>query len=104
MYELSVQVATVLPGRSACLACRVPEPPPDWTRQFPVFGAVSGVAGCVAAVEVIKLITGIGEPLADRLLVCEMREMAFRVFRTRRRSGCPICGGLPTAPPTGSSN
>jgi molybdopterin/thiamine biosynthesis adenylyltransferase len=97
MYEMSAQVATVLPGRSACLACRVPEPPPDWSRQFPVFGAVSGTAGCVAAVEVIKLITGIGEPLADRLLVCELREMSFRVFRTRRRPGCPVCGPAPDA-------
>jgi molybdopterin/thiamine biosynthesis adenylyltransferase len=95
MYELSAQVTTLLPGRTACLACRVPEPPPDWTRQFPVFGAVSGVAGCLAAVEAIKLVTGIGEPLADRLLVCEFREMAFRVFRTRRRPGCPVCGTLP---------
>jgi molybdopterin-synthase adenylyltransferase len=97
MYELSAQVTTVLPGRSACLACRVPEPPPDWKRQFPVFGAVSGVAACVAAVEVIKLVTGIGEPLADRLLVCELREMSFRVFRTRRRPGCPVCGAPPGA-------
>jgi molybdopterin/thiamine biosynthesis adenylyltransferase len=97
MYEMSVQVTTVLPGRSACLACRVPEPPPDWKRQFPVFGAVSGVAGCVAAVEVIKLVTGVGEPLADRLMVCELREMGFRVFRTRRRPGCPVCGENPAA-------
>ncbi len=95
MYELSVQVTTVLPGRTACLACRVPEPPPDWRRQFPVFGAVSGVAGCVAAVEAIKLVCGIGEPLADRLLVCELREMGFRLFRTRRRAGCLVCGSPP---------
>lgn len=101
MYELSAQMTTVLPGRTACLACRVPEPPPDWKRQFPVFGAVSGVAGCVAAVEVIKLVCGIGEPLADRLLVCEFREMAFRVFRTRRRPGCTVCGTLPARNPSG---
>jgi molybdopterin/thiamine biosynthesis adenylyltransferase len=92
MYEMSVQVTTVLPGRTACLACRVPEPPPDWTRQFPVFGAVSGTAGCLAAVEAIKLICGLGEPLADRLLVCDFREMSFRVFRTRRRPDCAVCG------------
>ncbi len=95
MYELSVQVTTILPGQTACLACRVPEPPPDWKRQFPVFGAVAGVAGCVAAVEVIKLICGLGEPLADRLLVWELREMGFRLFRTRRRPGCLVCSALP---------
>jgi molybdopterin/thiamine biosynthesis adenylyltransferase len=99
MYEMSVQVTTVLPGRTACLACRVPEPPPDWERQFPVIGAVSGTAGCIAAVEAIKLICGLGEPLADRLLVCEFREMNFRVFRTRRRPDCPACGSLPAGSP-----
>ena len=52
----------------------MPEPPPDWKRRFPVFGAVSGVAGCVAAVEVIKLVAGLGEPLADRLLTFSLRK------------------------------
>jgi molybdopterin/thiamine biosynthesis adenylyltransferase len=92
MYEMSVQLTTIIPGKSACLACRVPEPPPDWRRQFPVFGAVAGVTGCLAAVEAIKLICGIGELLADRLLVGDLGEMQFRVFRTRRRPDCPVCG------------
>lgn len=95
MYELTTQVTTIVPGRSACLACRVPEVPPDWKRRFPVFGAVSGVAGCLAAVEVIKLVCGIGEPLLDRLLVCDLRDLRFRVLRTRRRPGCAACGSLP---------
>ncbi|MBA4065739.1 MAG: MoeZ/MoeB [Isosphaera sp.] len=100
VYELTAQVTTVLPGRTACLACRVPEVPADWTRRFPVFGAVSGAAGSFAAAEVIKLVTGVGEPLADRLLACDLRDMRFRVFRTRRRPGCPVCNPGPGAPPT----
>jgi molybdopterin/thiamine biosynthesis adenylyltransferase len=92
MFEMSVQLTTIIPGKSACLACRVPAPPPDWRRQFPVFGAVAGVPGCLAAVEAIKLICGIGEPLADRLLVSDLGEMQFRLYRTRRRSGCAVCG------------
>src|SRR4051794_328381 len=35
MYELEVQVLTVLPGRSACLGCLYPEEPPEWSRRFP---------------------------------------------------------------------
>jgi molybdopterin/thiamine biosynthesis adenylyltransferase len=80
----------------------VPEPPPDWKRQFPVFGAVSGTAGCIAAVEAIKLICGFGEPLADRLLVGEFREMSFRVFRTRRRPDCSVCASLTAGNPAAS--
>src|SRR5262249_5325029 len=41
MYELQMQVLTVLPGHSACLACLYPEEPAEWQRRFPVFGAVA---------------------------------------------------------------
>ncbi len=92
MYELTGQIATTIPGRSACLKCRVPAPPDDWKRQFPVFGGVSGTAGCIGAMEVVKLICGVGEPLVDRLLVFDLRDMRFRIFRTQRRPDCPVCG------------
>jgi molybdopterin/thiamine biosynthesis adenylyltransferase len=94
MYELTGQVATTIPGTSACLRCRVPSPPEDWTRQFPVFGAVSGAVGCIGAMEAIKLICGIGEPLVNRLLAFDLREMRFRVFRTKQRPDCPVCKKL----------
>src|SRR6476620_7542012 len=84
MYELAGQLTTVLPGRTACLACRVPERPPDWKREFPVFGAVAGAVGCLAAMEFIKLVTGIGEPLADRLLTFDLRDVRFRTVRISR--------------------
>jgi molybdopterin/thiamine biosynthesis adenylyltransferase len=93
MYELSGQLTTIQPGRTACLACRVPERPPDWKREFPVFGAVAGAVGCLAATEAIKLITGIGEPLADRLLTFDLRDVRFRTVRLARRAGCAVCGG-----------
>jgi molybdopterin/thiamine biosynthesis adenylyltransferase len=92
MYELTGQLTTMLPGRTACLACRVPETPATWRRQFPVFGAVAGAVGCLGAMEAIKLITGIGEPLADRLLTFDLRDMRFRTVKTSRRPGCAVCG------------
>jgi molybdopterin-synthase adenylyltransferase len=92
MYELTGQLTTILPGRTACLACRVPEPPATWRRQFPVFGAVSGTVGCLGAMEAIKLITGIGEPLADRLLTFDLRDVRFRTLKTARRPDCEVCG------------
>lgn len=93
MYELTGQLTTILPGRTACLACRVPEPPTMWTRQFPVFGAVAGTVGCLGAMEAIKLIAGIGEPLADRLLTFDLRDMRFRSVQLARRADCKVCGG-----------
>jgi molybdopterin/thiamine biosynthesis adenylyltransferase len=92
MYELTGQITTTLPGRSACLACRVAAEPENWKRQFPVFGAVSGTVGCLGAMEAIKLICGIGEPLVNRLLTFDLRDMRFRIIRTQRRDDCPVCG------------
>jgi molybdopterin/thiamine biosynthesis adenylyltransferase len=93
VYEWEVQVTTVLPGRTACLQCLVPSVPPEWTRQFPVLGAVSGVAGSLGALEVVKLITGLGEPLAGRQLVMNLDTHAVRQLRLYRDPDCPACGG-----------
>jgi molybdopterin/thiamine biosynthesis adenylyltransferase len=92
MYELTGQLTTIVPGRTACLACRVPQTPPMWSRQFPVLGAVSGTVGCLGAMEAIKLITGLGEPLADRLLTFDLRDGRFRTVKIARRPDCPVCG------------
>ncbi len=92
MYEMEVQVTAVAPGKSACLACLYPEEPQGWNRQFPVFGAVAAAAGTLAAVEAIKVLAGLGEPLAGRLLAGDLREMSFRTVRLRRNPGCKVCG------------
>ena len=94
MYEMEAHIMSVVPGESACLQCVFPEEPPTWTRQFPVFGAVSGTVACMGAVEAIKLISGIGQPLTNRLLKMDLREMSFRKLQAQRRRDCPICGTI----------
>lgn len=98
MYELEAQISTIVPGRTPCLACWCPEPPVHWRRQFPVFGAVSGMVGCLGAVEVIKLLTGLGETLQSRLLTADLRRMTFRSLSLKRRPDCPVCGGMSYEP------
>ena len=83
----------MLPGQTPCLACLHPEVPPAWTRRFPVFGAVSGTVGCLGAMEAVKVLSGLGEPLAGRLLTMDLRDMQFRILTIERRPGCPVCGG-----------
>ncbi len=94
MYELEAHITTVLPGKSPCLQCIFPVDPPTWTRQFPVFGAVSGTVACMGAMEAIKVIAGIGEPLAGRLLRFDLREMKFRTLAVKRDAVCPVCAPL----------
>lgn len=92
MHTLEASVTTFQPGKSGCLACYVPETPPTWTRQFPVFGAVSGTAACIGAMEVIKLLTGIGTTLCGQLLSMDLATMQFRKVKLPRRADCAVCG------------
>ena len=92
MFEMEAQLLVVQPGHGPCLECLVPEPPPGWQRRFPVLGAVSGVVGCLGAVEAIKLLTHLGEPLRGALLLMDLRSLTFRRVSVRRRADCRACG------------
>jgi molybdopterin/thiamine biosynthesis adenylyltransferase len=91
MYELEIQLTTVLPGRTPCLACLYPEPPTAWRRVFPVFGAVAGVVGCLGATEAIKLLSGLGEPLAGKMLLGDLHTLSFRKITLQPRPDCSVC-------------
>lgn len=91
MYDLDAQLTTIIPGQTPCLSCLYPEDPPKWKREFPVFGAVSGMVASMAAVEVIKLVTGIGEPLANRMLWANLRTVDIRTLPISRRPDCEVC-------------
>jgi molybdopterin/thiamine biosynthesis adenylyltransferase len=94
MYDLEAQITSLLPGKTPCLACLYPSDPPEWKREFPVFGAVAGMVGCLGATEAIKIISGIGEPLYGRMLLCDLREMKFRTAQLQRNPACTVCSGL----------
>jgi molybdopterin/thiamine biosynthesis adenylyltransferase len=82
----------VIPGESPCLACLYPDDDPGWEELgFPVLGAVSGMLGCMMAIEAIKLITGFRTPLRSQMLVFSASDMEFRKLRIRRDGKCPVC-------------
>lgn len=95
MYDLEAQLTTMLPGQTPCLACLYPEKPTWWRREFPVFGAVSGSLGCLAAMEAIKVLAGFGDTLTSKLLVYNLRTMQFRTIELERRPECPVCASIP---------
>jgi adenylyltransferase/sulfurtransferase len=61
-----------------------------------VLGVLPGIIGSVMAIEAIKLILGLGEPLIGRLLLFDALSMEFRQMKTRRNPECPLCGDHPT--------
>jgi molybdopterin-synthase adenylyltransferase len=92
MYDMEVHVTSIMPGKTPCLACLYPEKPSEWKRQFPVFGAVAGIAGTLGATEAIKILGGLGEPLYGRLLTMDLKEMSSRILKLKRRPDCAVCG------------
>ena len=91
MYGLEAQITTFIPGHTGCLRCLVGAAPSYWKRQFPVLGAVSGTVGCLGAVEAVKLLTGMGSPLANVLLTMDLGSMQFRRMRIAPAPGCTVC-------------
>ncbi|MEO2033350.1 MAG: HesA/MoeB/ThiF family protein [Planctomycetaceae bacterium] len=92
MYDLEAQITTIRAGETPCLAGLHPTDPPVWKREFPVFGAVSGTVGCLAAMEAVKVLAGFGEPLYGSMLTCDLRDMTFRKRTIARDTNCPVCG------------
>jgi sulfur-carrier protein adenylyltransferase/sulfurtransferase len=79
-----------------CYRCLYPEPPPPGLvpscAEGGVLGVLPGIVGSIQAMETIKLILGIGEPLAGRLLLFDALAMNFRELKLRKNPACPICG------------
>jgi molybdopterin/thiamine biosynthesis adenylyltransferase len=94
VYELQAQLTTIVPGRTPCLACLYPEEPAAWRRRFPVFGAVAGMIGALAALEAVKLLAGLGQPLLGRLLLADLRTVSFQTVSVERSANCAVCGGV----------
>jgi len=92
MYEWRTMLTTFIPGQTPCLRCVWPQEPALWRRQFPVFGAVSGSVACLAAAEAIKLITGLGQPLAGRLWQMNTATMRTHIGNLTPHPDCPTCG------------
>jgi molybdopterin-synthase adenylyltransferase len=94
MYDLEGRLTTVIPGQTPCLACLYPEPPPNWKREFPVISPIASTVGCLAAMEAIKVLTDVGEPLAGKLLTFDLRDMTFRTIAISRNPDCAVCGAI----------
>ena len=80
-------------GENACYRCLVPETPPDaeTCAAVGVVGALAGIVGSVMALEVIKIITGAGEPLFGRLWLYDGLKADSRTIHLPRDPSCQSC-------------
>jgi adenylyltransferase/sulfurtransferase len=96
IFRFEGQTTVFAPGQGPCYRCLFPEPPPaemaPSCAEAGVLGVLPGIVGSLQAVEALKLILGIGEPLIGRLLLYDALETSFRELRLRRDPACPACG------------
>jgi molybdopterin/thiamine biosynthesis adenylyltransferase/rhodanese-related sulfurtransferase/molybdopterin converting factor small subunit len=86
--------------RGPCYRCLYPSPPPAGLvpscAEGGVIGVLPGIIGSLQALEVIKLILGVGDPLIGRLILFDALKFKFRELKLRRNPECPVCGDNPT--------
>jgi molybdopterin/thiamine biosynthesis adenylyltransferase len=101
IFQFDGQASVFMPGQETpCYRCLFPEPPPPGTvpscAEGGVFGVLPGIIGSIQAVEAIKLVAEIGEPLIGRLLLFDALSMDFTTVKLRWDPDCPVCGKHPT--------
>ena len=95
VFRFEGQLTTFIPYQGPCYRCLYPTPPPPELAPgcsvAGVLGVVPGIMGLLQANEVLKLLLGIGETLAGRLLLFDALDTSFTELRLRRDPECPAC-------------
>jgi sulfur-carrier protein adenylyltransferase/sulfurtransferase len=106
IFRFDGQVSVFGAPGGPCYRCLYPEPPPEGLvpscAEGGVLGVLAGMVGSFQASEAIKLIVGIGTPLAGRLLLIDALDARVREVRIARDPACPLCGDRPTITDVGS--
>lgn len=100
IFRFEGQVSVFGMEGGPCYRCVYEQPPPPGLvpscAEGGVLGVLPGLVGTLQTTEVIKVLTGIGEPLVGRLLIIDALDMKFRTLKIRKNPDCPICGDHPT--------
>lgn len=96
IHRFEGQASVFWAERGPCYRCLYREPPPPGLvpscEESGVLGVLPGIVGTIQAVEALKLVLGIGEPLLGRLLVFDALRMRFREMEVGKDPACPLCG------------
>ena len=96
IFRFEGQITVFNPYVGPCYRCLIPEPPPaelaPSCAEAGVLGVLPGIVGSIQAVEAIKLLLELGDPLVGRLLTYDALDQSFRTFKVRRDPTCQACG------------
>tara|TARA_B100000686_G_scaffold354172_1_gene463044 strand:+ start:4096 stop:4908 length:813 start_codon:yes stop_codon:yes gene_type:complete len=99
IFRFEGQVSVFKPKVGPCYRCLYPEPPPPGLvpncQEGGVLGALPGIIGNLQAIETLKIILKIGNPLISSLLIYDALTTEFRKLKLKRDTNCPICNDDP---------
>ncbi|MCC7489987.1 MAG: molybdopterin-synthase adenylyltransferase MoeB, partial [Gammaproteobacteria bacterium] len=100
IFRFEGQVSVFDARRGPCYRCLFPQPPPPGLvpscADGGVLGVLPGIIGTLQALEVLKLILGVGEPLVGRLVLFDALAFRLRELALRKDPACVVCGTEPT--------
>ncbi len=103
IFRFEGQVSVFDPYRGPCYRCLFPQPPPPELSpncaEAGVLGVLPGIIGSLQAMEAIKLLLGLGDPLIGRLLVYDALDQEFMTVKVNRNPACPACADESSPPP-----
>ena len=102
IFRFEGQATVFTPYEGPCYRCLFVEPPPPELApncaEAGVLGVLPGIIGSIEAMEAIKLLLGIGDSLAGRLMIYDALEEDFTTVPIERDPSCPACSD-PEMPP-----
>ncbi len=91
---------TIIPGKTSCYRCLYPQPPEDGSvdtcNDTGILGMVTGIIGSMQALEAVKIITGVGETVSNRVIAFDAVTTEFSDLKITRSPHCALCGENPT--------
>ncbi len=95
VFRFEGQLTTFIPYQAPCYRCLYPTPPPPELAPgcsvAGVLGVVPGIMGMLQTNEALKVLLGIGETLAGRLVLFDALDASFTELKLRRDPNCPVC-------------
>lgn len=85
------QVTTIVPDRTGCLSCVMPKPRVFKEDSLASFSPVVNTISSLQSQEVLKVLTGIGEPLLNKLLMFDGMDSSFKVLNYEKNIVCEAC-------------
>ncbi len=100
IFRFEGQASVFYAKEGPCYRCLYAEPPPPGLvpscAEGGVLGVLPGIIGSIQALETIKLVLGVGEPLIGRLVLFDALKLQFRELKLEKDPDCPVCGPHPT--------